>query len=94
MADVIIREAEIETPTGSYQTLFDKGVNNIGTKMVIRNTTTSRIELRFNEDDDSTVTVSPEESFVIGGFANLRGQKIEMRSVADIATSVRVNVYG
>ena len=94
MATVSIREAEIETPTGSYQTMFAEGVNQDGSKLVVRNTTTSRIQLRFNEDDNSVVTVSPSESFIIGSFANFRGQKIEMKSVTDIASSVRVNVYG
>lgn len=97
MSDTILMiEDEIDSAslTGSYQELIGFGENQLGRNMMIRNTTTSRLQFRVDEDDNQTFTVSPGEKFLIGGFSKLRGRKLGVRTVTDIPESIRVNLYG
>jgi hypothetical protein len=91
---VSIREDEIVAPGAAYEEVFASGVNQNGQKLVLRNTTAGRIIVRFNEDDDSIISVGPGEKITLGGFSNFRGQKIEAKTVTDVPSSLRVNVYG
>lgn len=95
MAETVsIRESEIVLPGGSYEEVFAEGVNQNGQKLVIRNTTAGRIVVRFNEDDNSIISVEPGEKITLGGFSNFRGQKIEAKTDTSVPSSLRVNVYG
>lgn len=90
----IITEKEIVAPGTSYETLYEAGENKVGDKLMIRNTTASRLQFRFAEDDDNTFTISPTEKMIIGGFSALAGSKIEVKSVTpDIPSSIRLNIY-
>lgn len=89
-------EAEIDSASlsASYQEIVAAGANQIGKNMLIRNTTSFRLQFRVDADDENTFTVSPLEKFLIGGFVELRGRKLEVRTVADITESIRLNQYG
>lgn len=93
MSNISIREIEVETITGTYQTLIDAGDDVLVTKLMIRNTTTSRIRLRFDDNDSDTITIQPNEKMVLGGFAELKAKKIEAKSETNIASSLKVNLF-
>jgi hypothetical protein len=94
MSTVSIREDEIVLPGATYEEVFAEGLNQDGNKLVLRNTTAGRIIIRFNEDDNSVITVGPGEKITLGGFSGFRGQKIEAKTITDVPSSLRVNVYG
>lgn len=89
-------EAEIDSATlsASYAELVAAGENQLGKSMMLRNTTTFRLQFRVAGDSNQTFTVSPGEKFLIGGFSRLRGQQLEVRTVTDIPASIRINLYG
>lgn len=95
MSNISIREYEVETPTNDYVELIPAGENQIGNKIIARNTLASdRIMVRLNEDDDDVFTVSPGEKMTIGGFASIIGKKVEIKIVTDIVESFKLNVLG
>lgn len=92
---VVIAEFEIESSSlsASYIEMVAAGENRLGDKLLIRNTTIFRLQFRLGEDDANTLTVSPSEKFLIGGFTALAGRKIEVRTVANVTESIRLNIY-
>lgn len=95
MAGFIISEEEIADGALSsvYQDIYVVGQNKDGDKLMIRNTTLSRLQFRFGGDDANTLTISPGEKMIIGGFSALAGNKIEVRTVTDVASSIRLSIY-
>ena len=90
-----ILERENSTLTGSYVEILSAGENTTLKNLVVRNTyTVSRVQIRFDENDADSFTINPGESFAIGGFNKLRGKKIEARTVANVAESIRINLFG
>ena len=90
----VIEEKEVADPVGAtYVEMYAEGENEAGDKMMIRNTTTDRLQFRVGGDDNNTFTVSPGEKMLIGGFSALRGSRVEVRAVSDVAESVRLNLY-
>ena len=88
-----ITEKEL-VPNASYQALYSAGENEEGTRMIVRNTTVSRLQFRLNGDNDDTFTVSPGEKFTVPIGIAARGKLIEVKTVTDIASSVRLNMIG
>lgn len=89
----IITEKEIVSPGAAYESLYIAGENKVGDKFMIRNTTPDRMQIRIAGDNDNTFTVSPGEKMIIGGFSALAGNKIEVRSITDVPSSIRLNIY-
>lgn len=89
----IISEKEIIAPGSSYEELYAAGENKIGDKLMIRNTTLDRLQFRIGGDNNNAFTISPGEKMIIGGFSALAGNKIEVRNVTDVPTSIRLNIY-
>lgn len=96
MAEKSIVEFEIPDDgplSGSYATIVEAEDNQIGSKMLVRNTTTSRLKFRLNEDPTDVFTVSPGIKFLIGGFRSIKGKKIEVKKEATDPIGVRLNMF-
>ena len=93
---ILMTEAEIDSASlsANYQEVVAAGENQLAHNMMIRNTTTFRLLFRVAGDDTQTFTVSPNEKFLIGGFSNLRGQLLEVKTVPDVPASLRLNQFG
>lgn len=81
--------------TGSFEPFLTAQENQVGNKMMIRNTLTAeRIELRFNSDPTQIFSLEFGEKMVFGGITQFSGKLVEIRSVASIPESVRLNLIG
>jgi hypothetical protein len=80
----------------TWTEVYTAGDNDYADSIMVRNTLTTRIMIRYNEDstDNKFITLNAGESFVIDGvkFFKQRGRIIEAIIVTDVPASLRVNL--
>ena len=80
----------------TWTEIYSANDNDYSDSIMIRNTLTTRIKIRFNEDDSANkfVTINAGSSFVVDGvkFFKQRGKIIEAIIVPDVAESIRINL--
>ena len=93
MQEISIREYENDSLTGTYVTIIDSGDDVLANKLLIRNTTLNRIRLRFDENDEDTISIQPDEKMVLGGLSKMKAKKIEAKTETDIPQSLKINLF-
>lgn len=92
MANISIREIE-PTLTGTYSTIVAAGSDVLMNKLMLRNSLTDRVRLRFDGNDNDTMTIEVGEKITIGGFAHLKGKLVEGKTETSAVDTFRLNTY-
>jgi hypothetical protein len=93
MAKFLEREIATGSLTGTYQELLASDENTLGNKCMLRNTTASRLVLRFGGDGTQIMTLEPGEKVIFGGISQFVGQAVDVKTDTSIPASIRLNLF-